>query len=155
MLAFLVLLWDHRTVIFQLSGFYRVSACRQRVQQRGLSSCGLLLRGLYKLQPYSNVPASFGRFLSAICLGALGSNVSIWAKFMISRTLKTYQAKIPFATTPGAFGTSIAEVSYATPRECKYPILKDSDPKNHTLNSFLDQSPSILATWTLWDAAVM
>ena len=27
------------------------------------------------------------------------------------------------------------------PRGSKYPIFKDSGPKNHTLNSFWDQSP--------------
>ena len=83
------LLWDQRTVIFQLSGFYRVSL-QATSATAGLLPCGLPFRGLCELQPYSDVLASFGRFLSAICLGPLGSNASIWAKFLISRTFKTY-----------------------------------------------------------------
>ena len=38
----------------------------------------------------------------------------------------------------------------ASPEVSKYPTFKDSDPKNHILNGFWDQSPSIANTWTLW-----
>ena len=36
------------------------------------------------------------------------------------------------------------------PRGSKYPIFKESGPKNHTHNGRWDQSPSILSTWALW-----
>ena len=41
-------------------------------------------------------------------------------------------------------------VGYISPRGSKYPILKDSGPKIHTLNGFWDQGPYVLGTWTLW-----
>ena len=49
-------------------------------------------------------------------------------------------------------GWAIRCVRKATniPRGSKYPISKDSDPKNHTLNGFWEQSPGILGTWALW-----
>ena len=37
-----------------------------------------------------------------------------------------------------------------SPRGSKYPIFEDSGSKNHTLNGFWDQSPSITSIWTLW-----
>ena len=39
----------------------------------------------------------------------------------------------------------------SSPRGSKYPIFKDSGPKNHTLDGFWDQRPQILGTWTLKD----
>ena len=35
-------------------------------------------------------------------------------------------------------------------RGSKDPIFQLSGPKNHTLNGFWSQSPSILGTWTFW-----
>ena len=36
------------------------------------------------------------------------------------------------------------------PRESKYPVVKDSGPKNHSGYGIWNQSPSILGTWTPW-----
>ena len=36
------------------------------------------------------------------------------------------------------------------PRGSKYSIFKASGPKTHTFHGIWDQSPEMLATWTLW-----